>query len=266
MRQKWEKFMNSQPLRESCSRREARQTQMRTQSGSERTVQVLSLPWQLLRVSSRQTGQMESSGPINWEKERDSLLPQDQCSAWAGKAGTQEALKEAAGQPSSCSPSESQQVRTKECSPLLPTKARDDKQPFASTQRDPSELSRMTAGHEEPSGSARERQAEVARSPCFLLSRSPVGGSPSGSRLHSYATSSSSPSVPQPRSSISKASSPSSLSPVTPAKQRRHSTILTLLGEPGHQKGKRGSSMLGRRNRGILISPAKSPPSQHLIP
>ncbi|XP_049984830.1 structure-specific endonuclease subunit SLX4 isoform X2 [Alexandromys fortis] len=210
--------------------------------------------------SSRQTGQMESSGPINWEKERDSLLPQDQCSAWAGKAGTQEALKEAAGQPSSCSPSESQQVRTKECSPLLPTKACDDKQPFASTQRDPSELSRMTAGHEEPSGSARERQAEVARSPCFLLSQSPVGGSPSRSRLLSYPTSNLSPSVPQPRSSISKASSPSSLSPVTPSKQKRDSTILTLLGEPGHQKGKRDSSMLGRRNRGILISPAKSPP------
>lgn len=210
--------------------------------------------------SSRQTGQMESSVPVSWEKERDSLLLQGQCSDWAGKAGTQEALKEAAGQPSSCSPSESHQVRSKECSPLLPTKAHDDKQLFASTQREPSELSRMTAGHEEPSDSARERQAEVARSPCFLLSQSPVGGSPNYSRLHSYPTSNLSSSVPQPCSSISKAPSPSSLSPVTPAKQRRDSTILTLLREPGHPKGKQGSSMLGRRNRGILISPAKSPP------
>ncbi|XP_038184024.1 structure-specific endonuclease subunit SLX4 isoform X3 [Arvicola amphibius] len=210
--------------------------------------------------SSRQTGQMESSGPVSWEKERDSLPPQGQCLDWTGKAGTQEALKEAAGQPSSCSPSESHQLRSRECSPLLPAKAHDDKQLFASTQREPSGLPRMTAGHEEPSDSARERQAEVARSPCFLLSQPPVGGSPSQSRLHSYPTSSLSPSAPRPRSSISKAASPSSLSPVTPAKQRRDSTILTLLREPGHQKGKRGSSMLGCRNRGILISPAKSPP------
>lgn len=210
--------------------------------------------------SSRQTGQIESSVPVSWEKERDSLLPQGQYSDWAGRAGTQEALKEAAGQPRSCSPSESRQVGSKECSPLLPAKAHDDKQLFASTQRESSELSRMTAGHEEPSDSARERQAEGAHSPCFLLSQSPVGGSPSQSRLHLYPTSNLSPPVPQPHSSISKTSSPSSLSPVTPAKQRRDSTILALLREPGHQKGKRGSSMFGCRNRGILISPAKSPP------
>ncbi|XP_035303977.1 structure-specific endonuclease subunit SLX4, partial [Cricetulus griseus] len=215
--------------------------------------------------SNRQTEQMESSGLVSWENERDSIPPQGQRFAWGEKADVQEALREAAGQPSSCSPPESHQV-SEGCSTLHPTKAHDYKQLFASAQRKSSQLSKITIDHEEQSDTVSERQAEVARSraveqaPCFLLSQSPVDGSPSQSQLHLYHTSNLSPSVSQSHSSISKMASPSSLSPVTPAKQRRDSSILTLLKEPGHQKGKRGSSMLGRRNRGTLISPAKSPP------
>ncbi|XP_076434074.1 structure-specific endonuclease subunit SLX4 isoform X3 [Peromyscus maniculatus bairdii] len=216
--------------------------------------------------SDRRTEQMESPGPIFWENERDSIPPQGRHSDWAGKAGTQEALREAAGQPGSCSPSESQRVRRKECSPLHPAKAHDYKQLFASTQREPSELSKVTADHEEQSDTVGDREAEVApppaeeQAPCFLLSQPPGGGGPSQSRRPLYHTSDLSPSVSQSRSGISKVASPSSLSPVTPAKQRRDSSILTFLKEPSHQRGKRGSSMSGRRNRSILISPAKSPP------
>ncbi|KAL6091891.1 hypothetical protein STEG23_002817, partial [Scotinomys teguina] len=216
--------------------------------------------------SDRRTEQMESPGPVIWENERDSILPQGQHSDWAGKAGTQEALREAVGQPGYYSPSESPQVRRKECSPLHPAKAHDHKQLFASTQRESSELSKVTIGHEEQSDTVSDRQAEVAHSPlveqapCFLQAQSPVGGSPSQSHLHLCHTSSLSPSVSQSHSSISKVVSPSSLSPVPPAKQRRDSSILTLLKEPGYQKGKRGSSMSGCRNRSTLISPAKSPP------
>ncbi|XP_040604097.1 structure-specific endonuclease subunit SLX4 isoform X2 [Mesocricetus auratus] len=215
--------------------------------------------------SNRQTEQMESSGPVSWENERDSIPPQGQCSDWGEKADTQEARREAAGQPSSWSPSESLQV-SEGCSPLHPTKAHDYTQRFASAQRKSSQLPKITLGPEEHSDTVSERQAEVTRSaageqaPRFLLSQSPVGGSPSQSQLHLYHTSNLSPSGSQSHSSISKMASPSSLSPVTPAKQRRDSSILTLLKEPGHQKGKRGSSMLGCRNTGILISPAKSPP------
>ncbi|XP_052615192.1 structure-specific endonuclease subunit SLX4 isoform X2 [Peromyscus californicus insignis] len=216
--------------------------------------------------SDRWAEQMESPGPVFWENERDSIPPQGQHSDWAGKAGTQEALREAAGQPGSCSPSESQQVRRKECSPLHPVKARDYKQLFASTQREPSELSKVTIDHEEQSDTVGDRQAEVAPSPPeeqaprFLLSQPPGGGSPSQSRRPLYHTSNLSLSVSQSHSSISKVASPSSLSPVTPAKQRRDSSILTFLKEPSHQRGKRGSSMSGRRSRSILVSPAKSPP------
>ncbi|XP_051037267.1 structure-specific endonuclease subunit SLX4 [Phodopus roborovskii] len=209
--------------------------------------------------SNRRTEQMESSGLVGWENERDSIPPQGQRSDWGEKAGTQEALREAASQPSSCSPSESHQV-SEGCSPLHPTKAHDYKQLFASAQRKSSELSKIAIGREEQSDTVRERPAEAAHSPaleqapCFLLPQSPVGGSPGQSQLHLYHTSGLSPSASQSHCSISKVASPSSLSPVTPAKQRRDSSVLTSLKEPGHQKGKRS------RNRGILTSPAKSPP------
>ncbi|KAL1778410.1 structure-specific endonuclease subunit SLX4 isoform X1 [Sigmodon hispidus] len=211
--------------------------------------------------SDRQRDQIQSSRLVIWENESNLIPPQGQCSDWTRKAGTQKA-----GQPSSRSPSESRQVRSRECSPLHPAKAHVYEQLCASTPRESSELSKITIDHEEQSSTVNGRQAEVARSPtvtqapCFHLSQSPLGASPSQSRLHPYHTSSLSPTVSPVHSSISKAASPSSLSTVTPAKQRRDSSIPTLLEEPGHQKGKQGSSMLRRRNRGILISPSKSPP------
>lgn len=96
--------------------------------------------------------------------------------------------------------------------------------------------------------------------PCGLLSQSSVGGSPSQSWLHLYHTSRLSPSVSQSHDGISKVASPSSLSPVTPAKQRRDSNHLTLRKEAGHHKDKQSSPIVGHRHRGVLISPSKSPP------
>ncbi|XP_036052599.1 structure-specific endonuclease subunit SLX4, partial [Onychomys torridus] len=216
------------------------------------------------------TEQMESPGPVIRENERDSIPPRDQHSDWAGIAGTQEIAREASGQPSSCSPSERQRARRKERSSLHPAEDHDYQQLFASTRRESSELSKVIIGHDEQRDTVRDtvrdRQAEVAHStpeeqaPCFLLSQSPGGGSPSQSRRHLYHTSSLSPLVSQSSSTISKVASPNSLSAVTPAKQRRDSGTLTLLKEPSHQKGKRSSSMSGHRNRSILTSPAKSPP------
>lgn len=223
------------------------------------------------------TEQMESSGLekeealASWEHERDSIPLQGQCSDWAGKAETQDALRGPADLPSSCSfLPESHQVRSKGCLPLHSAKARDYKQLFVSPQRESSELS-QTSDHEEQSDPVRERQAEMAHPPtlqqtppraCLPLSQSPVGGSPSQPWLHLSHKSSLSPAVSQSRSSISKVASPGSLFPVSPAKQRRDSNILTLLKKPErhHQKGKQSSPMFGRKNRGTLISPAKSPP------
>lgn len=222
------------------------------------------------------TEQMDSSGlekeeaPASWEHERDSVPLQDQASDWADKAETKDTLRGTADHPKSCSPPESHQVRKKECSPLHPTKAHDYKQLFASTQGKSSELSPTAIDHDEQSDPVREKQAVKACPPavhqtavphsCFPLSQSPVGGNPSQSWLHPYHTSSLSPPVSQSRSTISKVVSPTSLSPASPAKQRRDRNILTLSKEPGHQKGKRSSPMLGRKNRGILSSPAESPP------
>ncbi|XP_051023519.1 structure-specific endonuclease subunit SLX4 isoform X2 [Acomys russatus] len=222
------------------------------------------------------TEQMDSAGLereealVSWEPKRDSIPLQGQGSDWADKAEIQDTLRGTADHPKSCSPPESHQVRKKECSPLHPPKAHDYKQLFASTQRKSSELSQIAIDHEEQSDPVRERQAEMAYSPAlhqtavprpfFLLSQCPVGGSPSQSRLHPYHTSNLSPSVSPSRSTISKMVSPTSLFPASPAKQRRDRNILTLSKEPGHQKGKQSSPMLGHKNRGILISPAKSPP------
>lgn len=210
------------------------------------------------------TEQMASGLEREEVHEGDSIPLQDQCPDWAGKAEVQDALVEArvVDRPGFCSPSDSLQETGKECLPLHPAQAHDCKQLLPSNQRASSELSQITVGHEEQSDRVRERQANMAQAPsphpCCLPSQSSVGDSPSQSWLHLYHTSSLSPPVSQ--SHISKVVSPSSPSPVTPAKQRRDSNILTLRKEAGHHKGRQNSSKLGRRSRGILISPAKSPP------
>lgn len=196
----------------------------------------------------------------SWDHEGHSTLLQDQCPDWAGKAEAQDALGEATDHPSFCS----RHGRGKECLPLHPNKAHGCKQLLPSNPRVSSELSQITVDHEEQSDHGRERQADMAQAPtphpCSLLSQSSVGGSPSQSWLHLYHTSHLSPSVSQSHSSISRVASPRSLSPVTPTKQRRGSNILTLRKDTGHHRGQQSSPISGHRNRGILISPAKSPP------
>lgn len=200
-----------------------------------------------------------------YEHEGDSTPLQDQCPERAGKVEAQDALGDAVDHPNFCSPSDSHQGRGEEHVPLHLNKAYDCEHLLPSNQRVSSELSQITVDHEEQSDCVREGQADVAQAPsphpCCLLSQTSVGGSPSQSWLHLYHTSSLSPSMSQSHSSISKVvSPPSSLSPVTPVKQRRDSNILTLRKEAGQHKSKQSSPVLGRRSRGILISPAKSPP------
>ncbi|XP_031216860.1 structure-specific endonuclease subunit SLX4 isoform X4 [Mastomys coucha] len=240
------------------------------QRGEDRPVSEPSLAGVQSNRQLENTEQMESSGLgkeealASWEHEGSSIPLQDQCPAWAGKAEAQDALEKAIDHPSFCSPSDSHQGRGKEYLPFYPNKAHDCKQLLPSNPRVSSELSQITVDHEEQSDHVRERQADMAQAPtphpCGLLSQSSVGGSPSQSRLHPHHTSNLSPSVSQSHSSISKVTPPSSLSPVTPTKQRRDSNIHTLQKDAGHHKGKQSSPILGRRNRGILISPAKSPP------
>ncbi|XP_029426004.1 structure-specific endonuclease subunit SLX4 isoform X2 [Nannospalax galili] len=223
------------------------------------------------KMESSKLGKKETL--TSWENTRYSfLLLHGQCSDRAGEVETkeQQAPREAGSHPSSCSPSGSPRVRSKEGSLLYPVKTHDYKQLFVSTQREFSELSQITVDHKQLSDTVKERQVEKSHSsspeeilpscPHFLLSQSPTDASPSQSWHHLYSTSDLSPSVSQSHSGISKVASPSSPSPVTPAKQRRNRSVLTLLKEPGHQKGKRGSSMLECKNRGILTSPAKSLP------
>lgn len=212
------------------------------------------------------TEHMESSGLekeealASWEQEGHSTPLQDQCPDWAGKAEAQDALGEATDDPSFCS----RHRRGKECLPLHPNKAHGCKQPLPSNPRVSSELSQITVDHEEQSDHVRETQADMAQAPtphsCSLVSQSSVDGSPSQSWLHLYHTSHLSPSVSQSHSSISRVASPRSLSPTTPTKQRRGSNIVTLRKDAGHHRGQQSSPIAGHRNRGILISPAKSPP------
>ncbi|XP_029400596.1 structure-specific endonuclease subunit SLX4 [Mus pahari] len=209
---------------------------------------------------------MESSGLgkeealASWAHEGHSTPLQDQCPDQAGKAEAQDALGEATNHPSFYS----HHGRSKECFLLHPNKAHGCKQLLPSNPRVLSKLSQMTLGHEEQSDRARERQADMAQPPtphpCSLLSQSSVGGSPSQSWLHLYHTSHLSPSVSQSHSSISRVASPRSLSPVTPTKQRRNSNIPTFQKDADHHRGQQSSPISGHRNRGILISPAKSPP------
>ncbi|XP_076793381.1 structure-specific endonuclease subunit SLX4 isoform X4 [Arvicanthis niloticus] len=217
------------------------------------------------------TEQMELSGLekeetlASYKQEGDSIPLQDKCPEWAGKAEAQNVLGDAVDHPNLCSPSDSHQGRGKECLPLHPNNAYDCKHLLPSSQRVSSGLSQITVDHEEQSDRVREGQADVTQAPsphpCCLLSQTSVGGSPSQSWLHLYHTSSLSPSVSQSHSSISKVvSPPSSLSPVTPTKQRRNRNILTLRKEAGRHKSKQSSPVSERRSRGILISPAKSPP------
>ncbi|XP_029326619.1 structure-specific endonuclease subunit SLX4 isoform X5 [Mus caroli] len=212
------------------------------------------------------TEHMESSGLekeealASWGHKGHSTLLQDQCPDWAGKAEAQDALREATDHPSFCS----RHRRGEECSPLHPNKAHGCKQLLPSNPRVSSELSQITVDHEEQSDHVRERQADMAQAPtphpCSLVSQSSVDGSPSQSWLHLYHTSHLSPSVSQSHSSISRVASPRSLSPATPTKQRRGSNIVTLQKDAGHHRGRQSSPIAGHRNRGILISPAKSPP------
>nr|XP_045017387.1 structure-specific endonuclease subunit SLX4 isoform X3 [Jaculus jaculus] len=210
--------------------------------------------------------QMESPGlgkdkaPASLENARYSLVMlQGQVSDGAGE---EEVPREAAGCPGSCTPSGGHQTGRKG-SLLHSVKARD----FPSTQRF-SELSQVTVDHRGQCDTVRERAEMVhptiprqapQQHPC--LSQPAGSGSPSQSWLQLYHTGDLSPlSVSQSHSGDPKVASPSLPSPSRPAKQRRNSGILTLLQEPSHQKGRRGSSVLECKNRGILISPAKSPP------
>ncbi|XP_052053886.1 structure-specific endonuclease subunit SLX4 isoform X2 [Apodemus sylvaticus] len=232
--------------------------------GSEPSLAGLHRSRQLETTEQMEWSELEKEEALaSWEQEGKSARLQDQCPDWAGEAEAQDALGEALDHPSFRSPSDSCQGRGKECLPLRSNKAPDYKQLLPSNPRASSELSQITVDHEEQNDCVGERQADMAQAPsphpCGLLSQSSEGGSPSQSWLHLYHTSRLSPSVSQSHDGISKVAPPSSLSPVTPAKQR-DSNRLALRKEAGHHRDTQSSPVVGRRHRGVLISPAKSPP------
>lgn len=149
---------------------------------------------------------------------------------------------------------------------LLLRSAKDHNHEQASSSTQGSELSQIMSSPEEQSGAVRERQVEIACPltpqqmsppyPCCLLSQPPRDRSPSQSRLH-LDTGDLSPAAPRSLSGASRAASPGSLPPRVPLRQKRNSSVLTSLTEPGHWAGKGSSSMLEGKARGVPMSPEK---------
>ncbi|XP_075851138.1 structure-specific endonuclease subunit SLX4 isoform X1 [Microcebus murinus] len=206
-------------------------------------------------MESSEPGREEA--PTNWENVRP-LQRQPSDREGGTETHEQDAPMEAGGHSGSYSPPGG-------CPLPHVEDAHDDEQLFASTPGEFSELSRITSDPEEQGGAVRERGREIPAPqqvppahPCCFLSQPPRGGSSSRSHLHLHHTSGWSPSTPQSHSGVSHVASPKSPSPAVLSKQKRDSSVLTLFKEPGHQKGKECSSMLERKNKGVLISPEKS--------
>ncbi|XP_005391387.1 PREDICTED: structure-specific endonuclease subunit SLX4 isoform X2 [Chinchilla lanigera] len=190
------------------------------------------------------------------------LLPAAGCSDRAAGAETrqQTAPKEAPG-PSSCSaPGACKAGRDLVHSCEVPAYER----VFLSPQGEFSEMSQIANEHQEQGDAVRKKEVDMACTPapqlypCCPASWLPGDRSPSRSQLHLPHTGDASPPAPRPHGVVPTVSSPSSRSPALPSKQ--DSDILTVLKEPGHWRGRGCRSILERKNKGVLISPEKSPP------
>lgn len=219
--------------------------------------------------------QMESSGQgrdetsAKWKNVRQSMLPalEGQCSDGEEKA---EAPKEARDRSSSSSPPQSCRAERKEGTFLYSVDVDDDdgddgdaERPFSSTQGGYPELSQIS-DPKEGNSTTGERGVESSRTParwqappshpCFLPSQPLQGRSPGRPHPRPHHTSDSSPLTPQLQGGASRVASQDS-----PSKQKKGKSLLTLLKDSGHQKGEEYGSILERRNKGVLISPEKSP-------
>nr|XP_021553807.1 structure-specific endonuclease subunit SLX4 [Neomonachus schauinslandi] len=209
--------------------------------------------------------QMEPSGegreeaPATWKSMRQSTpLPlKGQC-ADEEKAGSPE---EALGRSRSPCPSGGCKAGRKEgvflCSADAP-----EARPFSSTPRKCCGLSQIMSHLREGNGTVSGKRAGSPSPPAHwqtppwrpCLSQPPGGRSPG--RPHPRPPlwgESPSPGL-QPQGRASRGAAQDS-----PAKQRRGRSLLTLLKDPGLQKGKERGSSLECRNKGVLVSPEKSP-------
>ncbi|XP_063082468.1 structure-specific endonuclease subunit SLX4 isoform X3 [Cavia porcellus] len=201
--------------------------------------------------------------PVNNENVgRSLLLPAGGCSDRAADAEThqQTASKEAPSSSSCSLPGVSEGERQSFLVHSFEVPAYE--QVFSSPQAEFSEVPQITCDHQEQGDIVRKKEVEMpcVSTPqpqqCYRPSQLPGVRSPNQSQRYLHHTSDSSPSTPRSHNGISIVSSPSSPSPAVPAKQ--DSGILTVHKEPGHWKGPECHSILGHKNKGVLISPEKS--------
>ncbi|KAM4820223.1 structure-specific endonuclease subunit SLX4 isoform 2-T3 [Thomomys bottae] len=193
--------------------------------------------------------------PARWENAERPFLLEDQCS---DETCEQEAPREMPGHPHSCSggPLAGCQAGSKGGSLSLPISVREYEQLLASTPDEFFELSQTARSCNEHSDSVGESEGETV---CPPTPRQHQGHHLNQSQPHPPHTSNSSLSMTHSHQGISKMA-PRSPSPVKPSKRKRDKSSLTLLKEPGHQKGKRRSSRLRGKNKSIEISPENSQP------
>lgn len=221
-----------------------------------------------VKEQSENEEQMESFGqgtdeaPAKWKTVRQSmLLPlEGQCS---DRKEAIEAQKEALDHSSSSSPSQGCQAERREGVFLYSVDVDDDEQPFPSTPGGYPEPSQIASDLKEGNSTVGEKGLESScpsthqQTPpsrrCFFSSQTPPGRNLSQPHPHLHRTTDSSPPKSQPQGRSFRVDSQDS-----PLKQRRGRSLLTLLDDPGCQKGKERSSMLECRNKGVLISPEKS--------
>ncbi|XP_069859686.1 structure-specific endonuclease subunit SLX4-like isoform X1 [Dipodomys merriami] len=206
--------------------------------------------------------------PASWENSKHPLLLQDQCSDQVEKAETQEqeATMEMSGRASSCSPSAGCRAGSKDGSPVHPITVHDYERLLASTQDEFFELSPTPSSHNEHNDTVEESGTDTVCPPtpqqplCSGLKQSPGSGRPSESQPHLRHIGNTPLPAPHSHSGVSKMASPRSASPVKPSKRKRDNSYLTVLKEPGHQRGKRPSSTLKGKNKSIHISPENPQP------
>ncbi|XP_027973336.1 structure-specific endonuclease subunit SLX4 isoform X1 [Eumetopias jubatus] len=209
--------------------------------------------------------QMESPGegkeeaPATWKSVRQSTpLPlKGQC-ADEEKAGSPEEALSRSGSPH---PSGGCKAGRKEgvfwCSADAP-----EARPFSSTPRKCRGLSQITSHLQEGNSTISGKRAGSPSTPARwqtplwrpCLSQPPGGQRPGRPHPHPHLWGESPSPGPQPQGRASRGAAQDS-----PAKQRRGRSLLTLLKDPGLQKGKERGSSLECRNKGVLVSPEKSP-------
>ncbi|XP_059887617.1 structure-specific endonuclease subunit SLX4 [Delphinus delphis] len=220
------------------------------------------------KEQSENAEQMESSGqgrdkaPDKWKNMRQSTLlsPGDR---GLDREENAESPEEALALPYSSSPARGQ-AEKQESTFLCSVDVDDDEQSFSSPQAGYPEPSQMTSDRKEGNCTVWEREIESSHPPArqqappshspFFPSQPHQGRSPCGPHLRSRHTSGLSLPTPQLQGTASRvASQNSSLKP------KRARSLPMSHKDPG-QKDKECSSVLEHRDKGVLISPEKSPP------